>query len=292
MSAAYIPTLNSIAQQINIYIGSAILIVGVIGGCLNLLVFVSLRTFRENSCAFYLTVMSLFNIGQLLTGLLRQILVGGFGIDGTQTSLFYCKWRPFCFQACMLISLTNVCFATIDQYWATCCRPHWQRWCNIKLAYILSAISIVVWHLHAVLYLVFMKHTLLPTGVTVCVNTNSIFQQYVTYVLSPVIGRAIPLVITCTFGVLAYNNIRHIAYRTVPLVRRELDKQLTTMVLVQVIFACFAIFPAFLINTITSITSLTQDPVITAQIQLISLVTICLYYMYFAVSFDWSGTCG
>ena len=134
-SSSSISTLNLISQQITIYLGSSILIVGVIGGCLNILVFLSLRTFRESSCAFYLVVMSIANIGQLVTGLFRQILATGFSIDWTPTSLFYCKWRPFCFQACMLIALTCVCLATIDQYWATCSYPRWQQWCNIKVAH-------------------------------------------------------------------------------------------------------------------------------------------------------------
>ncbi|UJR07723.1 hypothetical protein I4U23_012008 [Adineta vaga] len=285
MSLLDIATLNLISQQINIYVCSVILIIGVIGGCLSILVFLSLRTFRLSSCAFYLIIISVFNIGQLVTGLLRQIMVAGLGIDWTQNSLFYCKWRPFCFQACMLISLTNVCFATIDQYLATCHHPKWQKRCNIKVAGCLSTISIILWHLHAVLYLVYMDQIILSTGKIICANTNAIFQQYINYVLTSIIGRVIPLIITFTFGILAYRNLKQIAYRTIPLIRRELDKQLTTMVLVQVVFTCFAILPAFIVSSIISYTNLTKDPLIAAQLQLINLLVTCLYYLYFASPF-------
>ncbi len=74
-------------QQVIIYSGISVLIVGLIGNCLNLIVFLSLKTFRQNSCVFYLTMMSIVNIGQLITGLLTRIMISGVDIDWTQSSL-------------------------------------------------------------------------------------------------------------------------------------------------------------------------------------------------------------
>ena len=54
---------------VTIFGGIPILITGVLGGFVNTLVFLSLQTFRQSSCAFYLTVMSILNIGQLFTGI-------------------------------------------------------------------------------------------------------------------------------------------------------------------------------------------------------------------------------
>ena len=79
---------------------SLTLIAGVVGGFLNIIVFLSLQTFRQSSCAFYLTIMSVFNIGQIVFRFTTRIMICGFGIDWTQTSLFYCKFRYFCFQIC------------------------------------------------------------------------------------------------------------------------------------------------------------------------------------------------
>jgi len=52
---------------------------------------------------------------------------------------------------------------------------------------------------------------------------------------------------------IAYRNIKQILYRTVPLVRRELDKQMTTIVLVQVIFNVIAITPCIILLLINII---------------------------------------
>jgi hypothetical protein len=286
-SSSFISTLNFLSQQFAIYLGTTILITGVLGGCLNVLIFLSLHTFRESSCAFHLIIMSIFNIGQLLTGLLGQIMSIGFNTDWTQSSSSYCKWRYASIQACMMISLTSVCFAIIDQYWATSSHRRWQQWCNIRLARRLSAICVIVWFLHGIPFVLYFDHiVVLTTKKITCSFTNDIFRQYVNYVWSPIISRVIPLTITIVFGLLAYRNVRQLTYRTVPLVRRELDKQLTTMVLLQVVITCFAIIPYFIVNMITSYTNLTKDPVTAAQLQLASILTVCLYYMYFAVSLN------
>jgi len=92
MSSSVIESLVAAYQQMIIYSGISVLIVGLIGNCLNLIVFLSLKTFRQNSCVFYLTMMSIANIGQLITGLLTRIMISGVDIDWTQFVLFYCKF--------------------------------------------------------------------------------------------------------------------------------------------------------------------------------------------------------
>jgi hypothetical protein len=92
MSSSVIESLVAAYQQVIIYSGISVLIVGLIGNCLNLIAFLSLTTFRQNSCVFYLTMMSIVNIGQLITGLLTRIMISGVDIDWTQFVLFYCKF--------------------------------------------------------------------------------------------------------------------------------------------------------------------------------------------------------
>ncbi|CAF3370973.1 unnamed protein product [Rotaria socialis] len=59
------------------------------GGIFNLIVFLSLKTFRKKSCSLYLMIMPWFNIGQLLTGNLSRMINAGYNIDWTHNSLFY-----------------------------------------------------------------------------------------------------------------------------------------------------------------------------------------------------------
>jgi hypothetical protein len=66
----------------------------------------------------------------------------------------------------------------------------------------------------------------------------------------------LPISITVLFGYLAHRNVQQLSHRTLPLVRRELDKQLTVMVLTQVVFNFFAITPYTIINVFYSIHAL------------------------------------
>jgi hypothetical protein len=83
---------------------------------------------------------------------------------------------------------------------------------------------------------------------------------------------------------MAFHNVQEIAYRTIPLVRRELDKQLTVMVLVQVVINIFALLPFTIVGAVVTSTNLINDPVFQSKLQFTSTVTFIIYYTFFAVS--------
>jgi hypothetical protein len=279
-----IDSLESIALQFSIYGGLIILIAGMIGNILNIFVFLSLKTFRENSCAFYLTAMSFLNIGQLITSLLPRILNLWFGIDWSLVSLAYCKIRMYIFQVCVLASFTCMCLATIDQFLATCSHIRWQRFCNIKCAHRLVTLFIFIWLLHGIPTLIYQNHTITATGDYVCTITNKRFQDYTTYGYVVVLVSGLPVLITAVFGSLAYHNVTQLAYRAVPVVRRELDKQLTVMVLVQVVCNFFTVIPYIIAYVVALSINVSTASYTYAQIQLARNITITLFYSFFAVS--------
>jgi hypothetical protein len=276
--------LNFIGQEITIYVSIPVFITGIIGGCLNIIVFLSLRTFRESSCAFYLTVLSFMNIGQLITGLLSRLMISGFNIDWTRSSLFYCKLRPFMVYVSALISSACLCLATIDQYFATCTRPRWQQWCNIKLAHRLIIIFSIIYFLEQIPSLAFYNHVISPpTNQTTCAITNMNFAQFNTYFTILILWFIVPLIFTLTFGILAYRNVKQIAYRANPLVRRELDKQLTVMVLVQVLVNFITIMPDVVSYILLLDNNLKANSTVYTQINLAYTISICLFYVSFSV---------
>jgi hypothetical protein len=278
-------SLTDVGKLVTIYGGIPVLIVGVLGGLLNTLVFLSLRTFRESSCAFYLTIMSILNVGQLLNSLLPRILLAVFNTDGTDKSLFYCKLRFFLSQLCNGASLTCFCLAAIDQYLATCSRPRWQQYCNIKLAQRVTIIAVTLWILNGIPFLALYYHVVLPiTNKIVCNDTNYIFGQYRNYVVLLILYGYLPIATVSLFGSLAFHNIQQMAYRTVPLVRRELDKQLTIMVLVQVTVNIFTLLPHITVNAVATNTNLTSDPIIQEKLQFAISITYIIFCTFFAVS--------
>ncbi|CAF4585351.1 unnamed protein product [Rotaria sp. Silwood1] len=286
MSTSVNFTRNSASEEITIYLGIPILGTGVLGGTLNIIVFMSLKTFRQSSCAFFLTIMSFVNIGQLLFSLLSRIMITGFDADWTDYSLVYCKFRNYFLQVCALTSYTCMCLATIDQFLATSLHVHWQQFFNIKKAYVLCILFFIIWLLHGIPTLIWYDLSLLPTtGRLICTITNPVFDLYIAYGYLIILTGILPICITVLFGFLAYWNVRQIPYRTVPLVRRELDKQLTSMVLVQVVFNCFTILPyiicLFLVDTLDP-NSMSMNM---SDLGFGQHISIIIYYLYFASSF-------
>jgi hypothetical protein len=178
-----------------------------------------------------------------------------------------------------------MCLATIDQYLAICHRPRWQRWSNLKTARYLSAVSIIFSLLTAIPCLVYYIQNVSPeTGKITCTATDNFFIQLNIYFYRLIISNILPLFITLVFGLLTYKNVKDITYRTVPLVRRELDKQLTAMVLVQDVFTFFILLPIMTLGFISLNPNNTQDPLANAEFQLANVIAVMFYYLYFSVS--------
>jgi len=285
MSASNTSSLVFITQEVTIYMSIPILTFGMVGETLNCIVFLSLQTFRENTCAFYLTIMSFVNIGQLLTSLFPRIMINGFNIDWTKTLSWYCKFRIYILEICTLMSYTCMCLATIDQFFVTSLNPRLQQLSNIKLARILSLIFFFVWILHAIPSLIYLNIIVLPTtNENSCTITNFIFLQYFNYGFVITLAGFLPVITTLLFGFLAYHNVTQSAFRTVPFIRRELDKQLSIMVFVEVVFNCFATIPYIITYILMNIPTITNDPLKYTQLTLASTVLIHMYYLHYAVS--------
>lgn len=110
------------------------------------------------------------------------------------------------------------------------------------------------------------------------------FRKYHTYVNNILLSSCLPVCITVSFEILAYRNVRQIAYRVVPLVRRELDKQLTNMVLIQIISSSLFIAPYVISTVLPSVSAIRSDPHTLAKVNIALLINACIYYLYFAVS--------
>lgn len=278
-----VSSLTSAATGLLAYVGIFLLIVGLIGNILNIIIFLSLKTFRQTSSVVYLTVASFVNIGQLLSGLLSRIFFNTLYIDWTLTSPFYCKFRPYLLHICAFSSLTYVNLAIIDQFLATSTRPRCQKWSNIKIAYYLTVISLIFWIIYLCPHLIYFK-LIIKDSIPFCTILDPIYTKYYNDFVIPILWFALPFSISTLFGLLAYRNIKQIAYRTVPLCRRRIDEQLSVMIFVQIIVYIIVTSPYITYLTVTTHVSFSDDPLTSAQILLVKNIAICLYYLHPAVS--------
>jgi hypothetical protein len=274
MSSSIIESLRFATQEINVYFGLVVFITGFFGNSVNIIVFTTLKTFRQTTCAFYLTTTSMANTGQALTVLIRVLSSSYF--DSLSAPLS-CKFRSFLSQYCALLSLTSLCMATIDQFLSMTTYRHWN---NLRLARCHIAVASVFWFIHGIFTFVYYD-----SSHSLCVMTNIIFAKYYTYVYLLVLLGFLPMTITSTFSLLAFFEIRKVVNRQINIVHLSRDRQLTAMTLVHVLFFIVTTIP-FVIFFMYTLNITAQSLEETSRNQLIYAVITILAYGGYAVSYE------
>ncbi|CAF3755148.1 unnamed protein product [Adineta steineri] len=103
-----------INQCINRYFSMFLLFFGTIGNLLNLLVFTR-KTFRNNICVNYFLASTISDSFIILSGVLPRLL-GGFGMDLSQTSSILCKLKFFTIYYSGYTAAWFTCLACIERY--------------------------------------------------------------------------------------------------------------------------------------------------------------------------------
>ncbi|CAF0900644.1 unnamed protein product [Adineta steineri] len=241
-----------LSQQITIYGGLILVIIGIFGNSMNILVFSTIRSYRTTPCSFYFLISSIFNIAYVTINLISRIVSTGYGIDLTHTSVIWCKIRQFSLFTLSLITITCSCLATIDQFLVSSQNVKFRRLSNMKWTYRIVFIVIIIWVLHGIPPFLFSNIS--PVTKT-CENINAAYGIYIPIYLLGLIC-AIPIIIMVLFGYLTYRNIR----LTKGLVKQYADRQLVKMTLFQVVLVVISFFPYGIYSTYNLITSgMTKD---------------------------------
>lgn len=223
--------IRHIGERYMLYAGIFNLGTGIVGNLLMILVFTTLRVFKGNQSAFYLTIESISNIGLLLVSYLPRIINTLLGYDLVLNSLNLCKIRAMFTQVFAISSLFIVCFLSFDQYLSTNLNCYWRQMSTMKLAYPVVILTITFAVLHSSLFAIFTENQI-SMGCTVY---NSIMKSYLSFFYYPILIGLLPVIITVGMSLLAYRNVRRIIRRQVPIVRRRLDRQMTAMTLARVL---------------------------------------------------------
>jgi hypothetical protein len=223
-------TLAYINYFISVYVGYFIVITGLIGNIINLLIFTQLKLFRDNQFAFYLTVASTVDSGQLILSMATRVTTTIYGYDPARTSLIWCRFRTYFNQLLAVISATTVCFAAIDQYLSTSHHIQLRQMSTFKLARRLVGVLIIFAASYSITFPVFYDIRANST----CAISNPVFTYYYSFVHLCILLGIVPVIISFLFSLFAYHNVRRIVRRHMPIVRRRLDHQLTAMILVRV----------------------------------------------------------
>jgi hypothetical protein len=237
------------ATKFSLYSGYVLFAFGSIGNALNVLVFTHLKLFRDNRSAFYLTVESISSFLYQIFYITITILTSIYGDDGTGRFPSWCKFRYIWGQTLVLITYTMICCAAADQFFSTNHRYNLRQICTLKMARCFAFTFVCIWIIHSIIYGLF--YNIQPS--VGCIITNPILLQYATFFVYPVLDGLLPIAIASLFSLLAFQNVRRIVRRQLPIVRRRLDRQMTAIVLTLVIlFVCsalpYSVFRIYAIN--------------------------------------------
>ncbi|CAF1106953.1 unnamed protein product [Rotaria sp. Silwood1] len=268
-------TLNFISRQLHIYCGLSILILGVIGGIFNFIIFTTLKTFRETTCAFYLAIVSIVNIGQLLTALFVRVLSEGFNTDIRSIS-WVCKVQITMAGWCNAVSFTELCLTTIDQYVSM---SKYRHFSNLRSAQRNILLTCIFWSIYCICFLIYWDTTF---GTCTVINSN--FAIYVTRFQYPILFGFLPLSTMITFSLLAFYSARTLVSRQVNIVRLSRDRQLTAMTLVHVLFVVITTLPHVIYFTYL-LNQISKDPEQVARNNLIFSITVLIDYSSYTGSF-------
>jgi hypothetical protein len=242
---ASVASLNSANYYLSASFGYILIITGVFGNITDILVFTQLRLFRKNPSAFFLIVISTVECIVLLFASSNRVVTITIGYDPTSTSLAWCKIRAYILQYGGTVLSTTICFAAIDQYLSTSFNIQVRQISTFKLAQHLVGILIVLATPYSIPALVYQD----IRSYLGCTTYDSSYNYFYSVVHLCIVIGVLPIVVSSLFSILAFQNVRRIVRRQIPVVRRRLDRQLTAMILVRVALFVITTLPYVIFRT-------------------------------------------
>jgi len=179
--------------------------------------------------------------------------------------------------------MTFLLLAAIDQYFLTCSSSYWQKWPNTKRAHCLAGVFITIYILHGIPYFICRDHIISPsTNKTIfCRITNKKFIRYHAYSFFLILANLLPF-LTAIFGLMTYRNVRRLTYGKIRVFRHELDKQLTKMILIEIL-VCFCTFLPYSIQSIYGLICQNNERSFRAKMKLKNILTLLFSNLSYAV---------
>jgi hypothetical protein len=248
-SSSTIEMILSFSQQYTISTSLIIFILGLIGNSLNIFVFTKIKDFQNNQCVFYLLVESFIDLGVLIFNSVLRILTFLYGCDLSSYITIWCKLKTIIGQTFLLSLFSVICFAAFDQFLSTSYSVYLRQRNTLETSRYLIIIAICFSLAHSIIPAAFF-YVKPPVD---CVPFHPIVIKYYSYFFYPVLCGFLPIFISGSFSILAYRNVHRIVRRQLPIVRRRLDRQLTTFVLTRVAFLIlfstpFVVYRIYAIN--------------------------------------------
>ena len=276
--------LVSVAQQILIYGGILIILIGMFGSLMVILIF-SRRPLNQNPCSIYLVVNGILSFFFLPLYFLPNIVTFRFQINWLALNTPFCKFQ-ISYGAFTITSIFVInCFISFDRYVMSSRSVRVRSFSSKKVARNLLIIGLVlVWCLIGTpVTILFENVSLSVNGPIVCTSKSKMFLLFAALVYYPILEGVLPIILAIYFWFITRKHIHHL--RNENFVRR-FDKQITKMYFIQIIVCAIASFPFAAITLYRTVTNQTLRTVDQENIvQFLRLLAICLFYIQYCSDF-------
>lgn len=257
--------------------------IGVPGACLNALLFITIKTFRQSPSAFYVIGQSFADIGVLLLVLFQLIPSAS-----VSASPIACKLTTFSVQVTSSAAMNFLCLAAFDRWACTSQSARIRQWSSIQVARSIFLMPFIIWSLVNIPFLIYVD--IIPI-LNICWFTNDLFMRLGTLVLSPVLTTFLPLLLLIFFVSLTFLNIhfvKRIRQQPNQTHMSSWEQQMTRMMLTQTLLSIFCTIPRaiFIIYSIATVDQSATRSFFEASIILLAdSLTVSIILINFASSF-------
>ncbi|CAF1229143.1 unnamed protein product [Adineta ricciae] len=248
-----------LAASFNRFIPIPLLVFGTIGNLFSIIILTQ-KALRNNSCAFYFLSASIANMFCLWCGLLTRLL-SGYSLDPTLSNIYVCKFRYFVTYMCLALSASFLVYASIDRWASSNTNVHIRAFSRISVAHRMIFSTVLFFCL---LYCqAFYCYTIVTTRYPLnCFCPNTVCQMF-NDILFLILFSIIPPILMITFGWLTVKNAQKIRQHANPVtvqsrhryhLMRKRDRQMITMLLIQIIIFFICVTPSGISKGYTTFT--------------------------------------
>ncbi|CAF1474552.1 unnamed protein product [Adineta ricciae] len=255
-TSALIEKLELIRNWTDQIIPILLILFGSFGNVFNIIIFTR-RELRTNPCSLYFLIGSINDCFVIGFGLLTRYLADNWDIDLSIVNNTFCKIRSFLTYPSLDFALWSVVLASIDRYLSSSPIVRFRRLSNLSIARKATLITIIVIYLSYTHTLVFYQKILTSNGISCTIISRGYFLFLTLF--GSIISYILPIILMSIFGILMIYNVQN-THRHLNLHNRRLrsnDRQLSKMLLIQVLITIIISTPYHVItfyNTIAIIT--------------------------------------
>ncbi len=278
-----VAALNELSRQLLIYGGFCLSLVGIVGSCANLYLFTR-RRYQQHSCSLFILTGTFFDLIVLCIALLAQRTLNQvLRYDYMASNLFLCKTRLYLIDAFLPMPVWCLCLAAFNRYCITSRDAGRRQWCTAKRSRIMAAVLVVSYAIYRSPDIYYLNSFYTNGQVTCNFPPSSfIYTNLQIYFSIPVLLTTAPLTVLTILTIRTRANLRLFAAQQRG---ARIERQLTSMVLLQTI--CAACVIPYTINVFysTSTKTITKSEYRTAVENLITQIVTLGFYIQYASAF-------